>query len=49
MAERLLLVEDDQNLVDGLVYALQKAGYVLDVAGSVAEAQAALAEKTYDL
>lgn len=49
MAERLLLVEDDQSLVDGLVYALQKEGYVLDVAGSVAQAQATLAEKTYDL
>lgn len=49
MAERLLLVEDDQSLVDGLVYALQSEGYVLDVAGSVAEAQAALAARTYDL
>lgn len=28
---RLLLLEDDQSLIDGLVYALTKEGFALDV------------------
>lgn len=46
---RLLLLEDDQSLIDGLVYALTKEGFVLDVAMTVREARAQLAVQAYDL
>lgn len=46
---RLLLLEDDQSLIDGLVYALTKEGFALDVAMMVREARAQLAAQTYDL
>lgn len=46
---RLLLLEDDQSLIDGLVYALTKEGFALDVAMTVREARAQLAAQTYDL
>lgn len=46
---RLLLVEDDQSLIDGLAYALTKEGFALDVATTVAEARALLAAERYDL
>lgn len=46
---RLLLLEDDQSLIDGLVYALTKEGFALDVAMAVREARAQLATQAYDL
>lgn len=46
---RLLLLEDDQSLTDGLVYALTKEGFALDVAMTVREARAQLATQAYDL
>lgn len=46
---RLLLLEDDQSLIDGLVYALTKGGFALDVAMTVREARAQLAAQAYDL
>ena len=46
---RLLLLEDDQSLIDGLVYALTKEGFALDVAMMVREARAQLAVQAYDL
>lgn len=46
---RLLLLEDDQSLIDGLVYALTKEGFALDVAMTVREACAQLAAQAYDL
>lgn len=46
---RLLLLEDDQSLIDGLVYALTKEGFALDVAMTVREARAQLAVQTYEL
>lgn len=46
---RLLLLEDDQSLIDGLVYALTKEGFALDVAMTVREARAQLAVQAYDL
>lgn len=46
---RLLLLEDDQSLIDGLVYALTKEGFALDVAMTVREAHAQLAVQAYDL
>ena len=46
---RLLLLEDDQSLIDGLAYALTKEGFALDVAMTVREARAQLAAQAYDL
>lgn len=46
---RLLLLEDDQSLIDGMVYALTKEGFALDVAVTVREARAQLAVQAYDL
>lgn len=46
---RLLLLEDDQSLIDGLVYALTKEGFALDVAMTVRAARAQLAAQAYDL
>ena len=46
---RLLLLEGDQSLIDGLVYALTKEGFALDVAMTVREARAQLAAQAYDL
>lgn len=46
---RLLLLEDDQSLIDGLVYALTKEGFALDVAMTVREARAQLAAQAFDL
>lgn len=46
---RLLLLEDDQSLIDGLVYALTKEGFALDVAMTVREARAQLAAQAHDL
>lgn len=46
---RLLLLEDDQSMIDGLVYALTKEGFALDVAMTVREARAQLAVQAYDL
>lgn len=48
---RLLLLEDDISLVDGLVYMLEREGYRTDVARTVREARTALLEKNiaYDL
>lgn len=36
---RLLLLEDDLSLIDGLKYSLEKNGFELDVARSVMEAR----------
>lgn len=49
MTKNLLLLEDDQSLIDGLVYVLMKEGYAVDVATTVAQAYALLAKKTYAL
>lgn len=46
---RLLLLEDDQSLIDGMVYALTKEGFALDVAMTVREGRAQLAVQAYDL
>lgn len=49
MNHKLLLLEDDQSLIDGLVYALTKEGFALDVATTVAEARSLLTAQAYDL
>lgn len=46
---RLLLVEDDMSLVEGLEYSLEKAGYELDLAGTMAEAKVLLHRQSYEL
>lgn len=46
---RLLLLEDDIGLVDGLSYALRREGYELTVARTVAQARLALAEGSFEL
>lgn len=40
--DRLLLLEDDQSLIDGLKYSLEKNGFILEVARTVREAKAVL-------
>ena len=49
MASRILLVEDDPFLQDGLSELITREGYSLVVAGSVAEAEAALSRQSFDL
>jgi len=46
---RVLLLEDDAALVDGLVYALDKEGFAVDAAMCVREALRRLEETSYDL
>lgn len=46
---RLLLVEDDRSLVEGLKYSLEKNGYALDIAGTAAEAKTLLSRSGYEL
>ena len=44
--DKLLLLEDDVSLIDGLTYSLGKQGYKVDVARTVAEASALLSDLT---
>jgi DNA-binding response OmpR family regulator len=46
---RILLVEDDLSLIDGLVYALGKQGFEAEVARTVREADGRLGDTIYDL
>ena len=46
---RLLLVEDEDDLVGAVRRSLQKAGYAVDVAGTLAEAEERLGVHAYDL
>ena len=47
---RLLLLEDDVSLIDGLKYSLEKNGFELDVVRTVREARLQLHSKhSYDL
>lgn len=48
--QRLLLLEDDSSLIDGLTYSLGKNGFEAEVARSVGEAEALLAGgRSFDL
>lgn len=47
--KRILLLEDDNSLIDGLCYSLEKNEYEVETAQSVREAKAFLAKKQYDL
>ncbi len=49
MKQKILLLEDDLSLVDGLSYALQRDGFALDTAHTVKEAYGLLACTPYDL
>ena len=46
---RILVVEDDVNLAEGIRYALEKEGFLVDLAGSVKDAQYLLNDKIFDL
>lgn len=46
---KLLLLEDDTNLIDGLCYSLKKSGFMLDVAQTIAQAYECLKSNAYDL
>lgn len=46
---KVLLVEDDEYLLSGLILALKRRGYSVDAARSGPEAQAALATESFDL
>ena len=38
MAVRILLLEDDESLADGLIYSLEKREYDVQLSGNVREA-----------
>lgn len=46
---KILLLEDDLSLVNGLAFAFQKQGYELDVAQTIVEANTLWADGKYDL
>ena len=47
---KLLLLEDDISLIDGLHYSLKKNGFYVDIARTVEEAEKQLAQiEKYDL
>lgn len=46
---RILLLEDDVSLAEGLCYSLEKEGYAVEAAESVREAKGFLAREKYDL
>lgn len=47
--DRILILEDDLSLIDGLSYAFEKQGYAVVVAKTVAEAAARWHESEYAL
>lgn len=46
---KILLLEDDLSLVNGLTFAFHKQGYALDVAQTIVEANTLWADGKYDL
>lgn len=46
---KILLVEDDLSLINGLSFAVKKQGYELDIARTSLEADAQWADEKYDL
>ena len=46
---KILLLEDDPGLIDGLSYALNRNGFQIDVASSVSEAFQRLNNSVYNL
>lgn len=47
--KRILLLEDDLSLIDGLSYSLKKQGFAVDVARTVQEADELWSSSQYDL
>ena len=47
--QKILYVEDDMSLIDGLQYTLEASGYMVDNAKTVKEALALFRKNTYDL
>ncbi len=47
--DKLLLLEDDLSLVSGLTFAFEKAGFLLDVARTLQEADLLWSDGAYDL
>ena len=46
---RILIVEDDPTLADGLIRSLTQSGYAVDRAGNGQQAQHMLQDENYDL
>ena len=46
---KILLLEDDLSLINGLTFAFSKQGYELEIARTVREAEAVWADGRYDL
>lgn len=46
---KLLLLEDDLSLINGLSFAFQKVGHTLDIARTLREAESLWQEEKYDL
>ncbi|KWX77293.1 response regulator transcription factor [Paenibacillus jilunlii] len=46
---KILLLEDDLSLIDGLSYSLNKQGFELDIARTVREAEVLFTDGIYDL
>ncbi len=46
---RILLLEDDVSLIDGLSYTLKKNGFDIDIARTIESANAYLTQNQYDL
>jgi len=46
---KILMLEDDLSLINGLSFAIKKQGYDLDIARTVLEADAVFADGKYDL
>ena len=46
---KILLLEDDAGLIDGLVYSLERNGFSLDVVRTVKDAENYLSKNEYDL
>ena len=47
--QKILLLEDDLSLADGLTFALHKQGYEVDEKRTVAEARISWSNSVYDL
>jgi two-component system response regulator RegX3 len=49
MENRILLLEDDLSLIDGLQYSLKKNGFELEIARTIKEAMELISKNRYDL
>lgn len=47
--KRILFVEDDLSLINGISFALKKQGYETDISRTVSEAEKSWSRKNYDL